>query len=384
MTASPLIETEGSLRLSIIVPVYNGATYVAAAIDSVLGQAPQRTEVVVVDDGSTDETPLVLRQFAGRIRVLTQPNAGLANARNAGLRAARGRYVGFLDSDDLYFDGALSALVDYLDKNTQVAVVAGAWDYIDPSGRRLRGPASATAALAGESALEALLWTNVFPVHAAVLRRAWALAVGGFDEGLGALEDYDFWLRLALAGARFASLPTPVARYRQHDLCMTRNWDHMERNVQRFIGKWRANCDFARAAGGREDYFCALRWLRMAAKAGRAGNYEGALRYTAHARPHLLAAPSDEEGVSMAMGAMSEVACAAGLARAFGARHPAAAASFYCRSAAVAFGKRRLRDSGRFALQALLLDPSATMRGLLRFLYSRASVAVAAFKTPVA
>jgi glycosyltransferase involved in cell wall biosynthesis len=88
--------------VSCIVPVFNGERYLAEALDSVLGQTYRALEVIVVDDGSTDGTPAVVRTFGARVRCVTQPNAGLAAARNRGLAAATAELVAFLDADDLW------------------------------------------------------------------------------------------------------------------------------------------------------------------------------------------------------------------------------------------------------------------------------------------
>src|SRR3954470_1810603 len=88
--------------VSVIIPTYNYARYLPQAIDSALGQTHAPLEVIVVDDGSTDDTPRVLEAYASRIRVIRQANQGAGAARNAGIAAARGEYVAFLDSDDLW------------------------------------------------------------------------------------------------------------------------------------------------------------------------------------------------------------------------------------------------------------------------------------------
>ena len=91
-----------NVTVSVVVPAYNYARYLPKAIDSALGQTHPPLEVIVVDDGSTDDTPRVLAAYADRIRVIRQANQGAGAARNAGIAAARGEYVAFLDSDDLW------------------------------------------------------------------------------------------------------------------------------------------------------------------------------------------------------------------------------------------------------------------------------------------
>ena len=110
-------------RVSAIIPTYNYARYVAAAIKSVLAQSFKDLEIVVVDDGSTDETTETLRPFAERIRYIPQVHRGLAAARNVGIRVARGRYLAFLDSDDFWLPDKVSMQVARLDAEPAVGVV---------------------------------------------------------------------------------------------------------------------------------------------------------------------------------------------------------------------------------------------------------------------
>lgn len=107
--------------VSVIIPTFNYARFLPHAIDSVLAQTYQRKECIVVDDGSTDSTPEVLWHYETRIKVVTQPNRGLSAARNAGMAAARGDYLSFLDADDWSEPDKLAVQVAYLDEHPEVA-----------------------------------------------------------------------------------------------------------------------------------------------------------------------------------------------------------------------------------------------------------------------
>src|SRR3712207_2443148 len=114
------------MLFSVVIPVYNRAALVGATLDSVLGQEFEgEFEVVVVDDGSTDETPAVLARYGERVRVLRQENAGPGAARNLGIRTARGEYVAFLDSDDLWFPWTLSTYAEIIESCARPSFVAG-------------------------------------------------------------------------------------------------------------------------------------------------------------------------------------------------------------------------------------------------------------------
>src|SRR5512143_3730544 len=112
MSSEPLV--------SVVMPVYNGARYLRQALESALAQTYRPLEIVVVDDGSTDETPAILAEFGTRIRALRQPNSGSAAARNAALDAARGELIAFLDADDLWLPQKLAVQVEYLREHPDV------------------------------------------------------------------------------------------------------------------------------------------------------------------------------------------------------------------------------------------------------------------------
>ncbi len=124
--------------VSVIIPAYNQASYLGAAIRSVLEQSHQDFELIVVDDGSTDETASVCGQFDdARIRYLYQDNAGLSAARNTGLHCCQGAYITFLDADDLFLPGKLRLLLDTMEADPSLGLVAGQAIPIDEDGRQI-------------------------------------------------------------------------------------------------------------------------------------------------------------------------------------------------------------------------------------------------------
>jgi len=200
-------------KVSVIIPTYNRASLVGRAIDSVLSQTFRDFEVIVVDDGSTDNTVEVLRLYGDRIIYLCQSNQKLPTARNNGVAASSGEYLAFLDSDDLFLPDKLSVQARYLDERPDVGLVASGWQNIDEDGRVL--PANELRADQPVT-LETILFGGLAPVHAVLLRRDWFDRVGGFDPQFAHCEEMDLWYQLALAGCLMAWFPAVVCQYRIH------------------------------------------------------------------------------------------------------------------------------------------------------------------------
>lgn len=205
-------------RVSVIIPTYNRAELLRHAIASVLAQDYQDLEVIVADDGSTDHTAEVVSAFGSRVTYLVLPHKGQPAApRNAGLAAATGEYIAFLDSDDLFLPHKLRQQVPVLEANPQVGLVYsdGYFFSDDPdqvNGHALTGLTTPSGAVFGE-----LLRANFIFMPLLLARRTLLQEAGGFDErpDLLVAEDYDLWLRLALK-TEFQYLPGDVAAIRLH------------------------------------------------------------------------------------------------------------------------------------------------------------------------
>ena len=221
--------------VSIIVPTHNYGHHLPQALESVRSQSFQDWECIVINDGSTDDTRHVLERFAAldaRIRFESQPQQGLAATRNRGLRLSRGRYVQFLDSDDLLHPGKLESHVNVLDGAPGVDVVYGPTMYFDDTDadRRLRngmlvGQTGISYPPAGpvSGLLDMLVDGNIMTVAAPLVRSSVFDSVGLFDTTLQRLEDWDFWLRCALGGNHFQFAPADeaVALIRVHETSMS-------------------------------------------------------------------------------------------------------------------------------------------------------------------
>jgi glycosyltransferase involved in cell wall biosynthesis/SAM-dependent methyltransferase len=204
--------------VTIVIPCYQQGRFLAAAIKSALGQTHPGVEVIVVDDGSTDETAEVAK--AHPVTLLQQENAGLSAARNAGLAEATTEYVAFLDADDLLRPGAIATGLAVFRDRPEAAFVAGQHVEIDADGQLIG--AVQKVPLTGDPYL-AFLRGNLIGMHATVLyRRSAVVAAGGFDTSLAACEDYDLYLRLARRWP-VVQHDEVVADYRRHDANMTNN-----------------------------------------------------------------------------------------------------------------------------------------------------------------
>lgn len=206
--------------VSVVIPTYNRVTLVQEAIESVLRQRMDGVEVIVVDDGSTDGTHDVLgERYGERVRYFYQVNRGRSAARNYGIRASRGRYLLFLDSDDRLLPEGIEREAAYLDAHPEVDVVYTDGYFCDETGRNVGRIASARPPHSTEDILEALVISNVITAcHSVMVRREALESVGPpyFDEALRGTEDEDLWIRLAAQGSTFAYLDVPTCQYRIH------------------------------------------------------------------------------------------------------------------------------------------------------------------------
>jgi glycosyltransferase involved in cell wall biosynthesis len=212
----------------VVVPTYNYAAYIAEALAGVLAQEYEDYEVIVVDDGSDDDTHAVVgamaRRFEGRLFYLYHRHRSVAVARNAALAVARGRYVAFLDADDVWMPSALSAMVRYLESHPDEGVVYGNTEYFEhrtgePLGL-LFSRASIKRPHAGRCLEPMFLRGNFIPMMASMMRREVCEAAGGFDRRLRAGEDYLFWMRIA-SRCRIGYLDEVLCRVRRHGRNLT-------------------------------------------------------------------------------------------------------------------------------------------------------------------
>lgn len=226
MTEQPDVAHSGTqssgapMKLSIVIPCYNGAHYLADAIDSAMAQDYPDKEIIVVNDGSTDDSLSVAAAYGDSIVLVDQHNQGLSAARNAGIRAATGDLFAFLDCDDYWAPGFASKLCRAVLDNGATIAYSG-WQIVGISGPRNKPFVPADYASMPDR-VEKLITGVRWPVHAAIIRRDALFAAGLFDTGLRCCEDFALWIRTALT-APIVLVPEVLAFYRFHEGQMTRN-----------------------------------------------------------------------------------------------------------------------------------------------------------------
>jgi glycosyltransferase involved in cell wall biosynthesis len=222
--------------VSIVITCYNQAGYLAEAIESALAQTHARREVVVIDDGSVDDTAGVAARYPD-VKCVRQPNAGLSAARNSGIRESHGEFLVFLDADDRLLPDALRAGLDGFLVRPDCAFISGHYRMMREDGTALPDFAQWPPE---PDAYRTLLQRNYIGMHATVMYRRAALEkVGGFDSGLPTCEDYDMYLRIA-RGHPVHSHGRVIAEYRRHDAAMSMNPARMLYGaLGAFAGQWR-------------------------------------------------------------------------------------------------------------------------------------------------
>jgi len=226
--------------VTVVIPTYNRERYLGEAVESVLAQSFQNIEVIVVDDGSTDNTRSVAERYAARVHYVWQANAERGSARNHGLRLARGEFVAFLDSDDLWTSDKLERDLDQLRRRPEIGVVYSDVEIIDSSGRLV----SRLRKARHDGVVTARLIRENFVTMSAHLMRTWAAcAAGGFREerNLAGSEDWEFWVRLSTR-VQFAHIPLPTTRVRTHA-------ENTMNDAQRMESSMRCACEFMEAGG---------------------------------------------------------------------------------------------------------------------------------------
>lgn len=225
--------------VSVVIATYNMGRYLPHAVGSALAQSYPEVEVVIVDDGSTDDTPDIVRQWRDhpRVRIHRQANGGQARAKNAGVRLSRGAFVAFLDADDTWLSDKLAWQMPLFEGRPELGVVYSDFERMDGLGQPL--PQGATRLHRGWVS-GALLIENFVGFPTAVVRRAHLERYGAFDESLGMGIDYDLWLRLS-AHCQFDFVARATARYRVWGGQMSRNYGERYRSGIRIMRNFLEN-----------------------------------------------------------------------------------------------------------------------------------------------
>lgn len=201
--------------VSIVVPVFNQGQYLEEAVDSLLSQTYRNIEIIVLDDGSTDSTPQVLKRYTGRVYWESHPNMGQSRTLNKGWQMAKGEFLSYLSGDDSLLPEAVAASVDHLSRNPKTVLTYGDFNLIDPSSRFIRRVA------APEFDFNRMI-TDVacFPGPGPLFRRSAFERAGFWDPRYRQMPDYEYWLRLGLEG-EFGRIPRVLANFRVHESSQT-------------------------------------------------------------------------------------------------------------------------------------------------------------------
>lgn len=222
------------MQVSVIIPTYNSARFLTEAIDSVLAQSLKDFEILVIDDGSTDETETVMQRYGSPVRYIRQENGGVAVARNRGIRESRGRFVAFLDADDTWLPDKLALQIAALRNHPDRRFCYTAFRLVTSDLAPLGVVGSTRQGLALE---DLLLRGNVVGSICTVLcERSLFDKTDGFDPALSQCADWDMWVRLA-ALTEFLYLDQPTVTYRQHGSNMSRNAPLLEYDSLRVLEK---------------------------------------------------------------------------------------------------------------------------------------------------
>jgi glycosyltransferase involved in cell wall biosynthesis len=222
-------------KVSVIIPAYNAMAYLPDTLESVLQQTFRDFEILIINDGSTDNIQMWATQNITdlRVRVIAQSNQGLSAARNTGIANAEGEYIAFVDADDLWNSTKLEKQVQCLDERPTVGLSYNWIAVIDaegkPTGRVMGGNIEGHV-------LPEILQRNIIDCPSVLVRRQCFEEVGRFDRNLRSVEDWDMWIRIA-ARYSFAVTKEPLTYYRQHSGNMSKNWRVMEQAFHQVIDK---------------------------------------------------------------------------------------------------------------------------------------------------
>lgn len=290
------------IKVSVVIPAYNAMRFLPQAVESALAQTWRDFELLVVDDGSSDNTSeWAAQHHDGRVRLIRQANQGAAKARNTGILEAKGEYIAFLDADDLWEPTKLEKQVMRLEAQPEVGLVHTAIRYIDENGREINRVLGAQGD--GDVWKEVVVHNPVRCGSTPLVRRACFAEVGVFDPDINFSEDWEMWIRIS-ARHHFAVLNEPLVSYRQHRANMTKGYQKIVPNFVKIIERAFQNTPAEHKPLKREAYGHA--YLFAAGRAFGAGNSAEAsallrqafehypkLRYTRNSlrlRLHLLGA----------------------------------------------------------------------------------------------
>lgn len=263
--------------VSVVITSYNYGKYLASAVDSVLCQSMQDFEIVIIDDGSTDNTRDIAEVYLAdsRIRYIYQANAGQPKAKNRGIEESAGTYIAFLDADDVWMPTKLEKQIA-LFEDAKVGVVYSRRTWIDPEGNKLPGN---ERTLRRGKILDHIFIDNFICFSSSVVRRSLLEEGGYFDETLPMGIDYDLWIRLA-ARCNFDYVNEPLVKYRTGHANLSKNVGRRYECAHKIMDKALNNPEImAGMSWWIPRLALADTWSNMAYYARKKGDFESAKSY---------------------------------------------------------------------------------------------------------
>lgn len=224
-----------AINISVIIPNYNQTHLISGAIQSALNQTYPVLEVIIVDDGSSDRSQAVVAKFGGQVQYIRQENQGLAGARNTGIRAAKGEWIGFLDADDEWLPNYLEHMLELLEKYPSASVFYCMAQCMDVDGHDLPQVVGGPP-IPPDLLYHQLLRANFIIPSTVTCRRKSILDMGCFDANLRSCEDWDLWLRI-LPGGKIIGSSKNLVRYRVHGSSLSTNLDGMHGAMKKVVEK---------------------------------------------------------------------------------------------------------------------------------------------------
>ena len=220
-------------KISIIIPTYNYAQYICEAIESVLNQTYKDFKIIVIDDGSTDNTKEVIKPYLNKMKYIYQQNSGPSAARNRGIQEAKGEYIAFLDADDIWLPQKLELQIKFMEKEKEVGLIFSDMILFNEKGiiknsflkeklffnKLSIKPLSSTEKVIYDNVFNALLQENFIPTNTVIVKKECFNKVGFFDKTLFSVEDRDMWLRIGLFyDIGFINFPLVLTRFHETNI----------------------------------------------------------------------------------------------------------------------------------------------------------------------
>lgn len=273
MNTSPLV--------SVIITTYNSARFLPKCVESVLAQSYKNLEIIIIDDGSIDQTCDLVKKFGDAVQYHYQENKGVSAARNAGLKHANGEFIQFVDADDYIHPEKIEKQLKAFTEN-DISIVYSDYTLVDTSGNELtEATQRLKAGLFDDKApmVDRLMKECFLLIHSQLTRRRVFDEEGGFDETEGISEDWDVWLRFAVRGLKFKYLPGVFAYYVKHENSLTQDHQVLHQHRLVLLKKFKADNRFRSLDEYNYARFCSYQYRALANDCWNFRNWKAAREY---------------------------------------------------------------------------------------------------------